>query len=84
MALQGNLDPCAIYADPEQIQAQVKKMLVRFGTKGYIANLGHGCHPDMKPEHVQTFVTSVQQVSLEMNSVEEEEDGSSSSAFDMQ
>ena len=67
MALQGNLDPCAIYADPKRIEAEVQTMLNRFGTKGYIANLGHGCSPDMKPEHVQTFVTSVQQLSLAMN-----------------
>ena len=66
-ALQGNMDPCTIYADPEIIQIEVKKMLEKFGTKGYIANFGHGCFPDMNPKHVDTFVKTVQQVSLEMN-----------------
>lgn len=66
-ALQGNLDPCAIYAEPPIIQAEVHAMLEKFGTQGYIANLGHGCFPDMDPAHVDTFIKTVQHRSLEMN-----------------
>lgn len=66
-SLQGNLDPCAMYADPDQIKMEVRKMLKKTGTKGTIANFGHGCFPDMNPEHVDTFIKSVQTISLEMN-----------------
>ncbi|KAL0200748.1 hypothetical protein M9458_003935, partial [Cirrhinus mrigala] len=37
----------------------VKRMLEGFGTKGYIANLGHGLYPDMDPENVGAFVEAV-------------------------
>ena len=66
-ALQGNLDPCAMYADVGVIEGEVHDMLESFGTHGYIANLGHGCFPDMDPKHVETFIKSVQHTSLEMN-----------------
>ena len=42
-------------------------MLDLFGTRGYIANFGHGCFPDMDPEHVDKFIKTVQQKSLQMN-----------------
>ncbi|KAF2978028.1 hypothetical protein EK904_011542 [Melospiza melodia maxima] len=51
VTLQGNLDPCALYAPKEKIGELVKKMLESFGTQRYIANLGHGLYPDMNPEH---------------------------------
>jgi uroporphyrinogen decarboxylase len=66
-ALQGNLDPCVIYADVSTIESEVEKMLKSFGTKGYIANFGHGCFPDMDPKHVDAFIKCVQQKSLLMN-----------------
>lgn len=42
VALQGNLDPCVLYADEPQIRAHVQKMLQKAGTQNYIGNLGHG------------------------------------------
>lgn len=42
-------------------------MLEAFGTQRYVANLGHGCNPDMNPIHVDTFVKAVQQLSLDIN-----------------
>lgn len=59
VTLQGNLDPCALYAPKEKIGELVKKMLENFGTQRYIANLGHGLYPDMNPEHVGAFVEAV-------------------------
>uniref|UniRef100_A0A8C9TL03 Uroporphyrinogen decarboxylase n=1 Tax=Scleropages formosus TaxID=113540 RepID=A0A8C9TL03_SCLFO len=59
VSLQGNMDPCALYAPKEQIGEIVKRMLEGFGTRGYIANLGHGLYPDMDPEHVGAFVEAV-------------------------
>uniref|UniRef100_A0A673H1D9 Uroporphyrinogen decarboxylase n=1 Tax=Sinocyclocheilus rhinocerous TaxID=307959 RepID=A0A673H1D9_9TELE len=59
VSLQGNMDPCALYATKERISEIVKRMLESFGTKGYIANLGHGLYPDMDPENVGAFVEAV-------------------------
>lgn len=63
VTLQGNLDPCALYAQPEHIEEMVKQMVEGFGTERYIANLGHGIYPDVKPEHVSTFVNAVHKYS---------------------
>lgn len=57
--LQGNLDPCALYADKKFINSSVKEMLDKFGRNRYIANLGHGIYPDMDPEHLAAFVEAV-------------------------
>ncbi|XP_039632541.1 uroporphyrinogen decarboxylase [Polypterus senegalus] len=59
VALQGNLDPCALYAPKDKIGEIVKKMIEGFGSQRYIANLGHGLYPDMDPEHVGAFVDAV-------------------------
>ncbi|MFC5412345.1 uroporphyrinogen decarboxylase [Larkinella bovis] len=57
--LQGNLDPCVLYADYDQIKAEAKKMVDAFGTQRYIANLGHGVYPDTDPEKVRYFIETV-------------------------
>ena len=62
-ALQGNLDPCVLYASPETIRAEVKAMLHAFGPGGHIANLGHGMHPDHDPVHAGVFIEAVQEYS---------------------
>ncbi|XP_055442046.1 uroporphyrinogen decarboxylase isoform X3 [Bubalus kerabau] len=59
VTLQGNLDPCALYASEEEIGKLVQQMLNDFGPQRYIANLGHGLYPDMDPEHVGAFVDAV-------------------------
>ena len=65
-ALQGNLDPCALYASPETIRQDVRRMLEAFGPRGHIANLGHGMHPDHDPQHAGAFVQAVQEISSEL------------------
>jgi len=57
--LQGNLDPCALYASPEKIKKQTIEMLQVFGSQGYIANLGHGLYPDTNPDHVKIYIDTV-------------------------
>ncbi|VDQ09602.1 unnamed protein product [Trichobilharzia regenti] len=59
----GNLDPCALYADENELSSQVKQMIVKFGVKRYIANLGHGIYPDVDPENVNKFVNLVHRLS---------------------
>ncbi|XP_024902220.1 uroporphyrinogen decarboxylase isoform X2 [Pteropus alecto] len=63
VTLQGNLDPCALYAPEEEIRRLVWQMLDDFGPQCYIANLGHGLYPDMDPEHVGAFVDAVHKYS---------------------
>lgn len=62
-ALQGNLDPGALYGPPATIRAHVERMIEGFGTEGYIANLGHGMQPDHDPAHAGAFVEAVQEIS---------------------
>lgn len=57
--LQGNLDPCVLYADRETIHLETIKMLNRFGGKKHIANLGHGVYPDTPWENVKYFIDIV-------------------------
>jgi len=64
-ALQGNLDPCVLYGDQQAIHGHVEKMIDGFGTKGYIANLGHGLHPTHSVESVGWFVDAVHKISEE-------------------
>ncbi|XP_023333308.1 uroporphyrinogen decarboxylase [Eurytemora carolleeae] len=59
VTLQGNLDPCGLYAPSTDIEARVKMMVQQFGRDRWIANLGHGIYPDMDPESVETFVNSI-------------------------
>ena len=56
--LQGNLDPCQLYAAPEIVEQAAINMLNRFGQK-HIANLGHGVYPDTPLEGVKAFVNAV-------------------------
>ena len=67
-ALQGNLDPAVLYAEPETIRREVRRMLGAFGPVGHIANLGHGMHPDHDPDHARAFVEAVGEISAELAS----------------
>ncbi len=57
--LQGNLDPCVLYADFRTIENKTKNMLNSFGNQRHIANLGHGVYPDTDPEKVKCFIDTV-------------------------
>lgn len=57
--LQGNLDPCVLYAPYKEIEKQTKKMIKTFGKQRYIANLGHGVYPDTDPQKVKCFIETV-------------------------
>ena len=60
VALQGNLDPAVLYATPNTIEREVKRVLQAFGNgTGHVFNLGHGIHPDIDPAHVGVMVDAV-------------------------
>lgn len=59
ITLQGNLDPCVLYASLEFIESETKQMLKAFGKHRYICNLGHGVYPDVEAEKIKHFVNVV-------------------------
>jgi uroporphyrinogen decarboxylase len=59
--LQGNADPCLLYADFAVIKSETEKMLRSFGNHRYIANLGHGLYPDTNKNSVKFFVDTVKE-----------------------
>jgi uroporphyrinogen decarboxylase len=61
IALQGNLDPCWLYAPPELIRKRTHQMLRDFGGRAHIANLGHGILPDIPVAHARAFVDAVRE-----------------------
>ncbi|MEL6722519.1 MAG: uroporphyrinogen decarboxylase [Pseudomonadota bacterium] len=64
VALQGNLDPCTLYASPDVIERSVREILTAYGSgNGHIFNLGHGIHPDIPPEHVKAMIDAVHEYS---------------------
>jgi uroporphyrinogen decarboxylase len=64
VALQGNLDPAALYAPAERIREEVQKVLDSYGHgPGHIFNLGHGIQIGTKPESVAAMVAAVHELS---------------------
>ncbi len=64
VALQGNMDPAALYADPERIRTEVKIVLESYGKgSGHVFNLGHGITPGVKPEHAAALIAAVHELS---------------------
>jgi uroporphyrinogen decarboxylase len=59
--LQGNLDPCLLYADKPTIKKAAEDMLRTFGSHRHIANLGHGLYPDTNPDHVKYFIETIKE-----------------------
>lgn len=57
--LQGNLDPCALYASHSEVESLTNNMLNSFSSKRHIVNLGHGVYPDIHPDKVKTFIQTV-------------------------
>jgi uroporphyrinogen decarboxylase len=63
-ALQGNLDPCCLYASPERIREEVARVLASYGHgHGHVFNLGHGIHPAIPPDHAGAMIAAVHELS---------------------
>lgn len=59
-AVQGNLDPAVLLADPERIADAVKDVMREAaGRAGHIFNLGHGIGPRTPPESLAAMVEAV-------------------------
>jgi uroporphyrinogen decarboxylase len=62
VALQGNLDPVALYAGADAVRGGVREILDAYGDgTGHVFNLGHGVHPDISPENVGAMIDEVHQ-----------------------
>lgn len=61
ITLQGNFDPAKLYQPIPQIKKEVTEMIDQFGTKNYIANLGHGILPTVPVDHARAFVDAVKE-----------------------
>ncbi len=65
VAIQGNLDPAALFASEDEIEERVKDILYRVGNRpGHIFNLGHGVLPETPVENVISMVKAVHKYSL--------------------
>lgn len=63
-ALQGNLDPCVLFAPKEKIKEEVGRVLDSFGQgSGHIFNLGHGILPTTPVENTRYLVDCVKELS---------------------
>ena len=59
-AVQGNLDPAALFASPVELRRQVQAVLTEAGAApGHIFNLGHGIWPDTDPDAVARLIDYV-------------------------
>ncbi len=64
VAIQGNLDPVALFGPPQQIRERVVDILARAaGRPGHIFNLGHGILPETPVDHVIAMVDAVHELS---------------------
>ena len=64
VAIQGNLDPVALFAPPAEIRRRVGDILRRVqGRPGHIFNLGHGILPETPVDHVRAMVDAVHELS---------------------
>jgi len=70
-AVQGNLDPCALYGSVESLKQGVEDVLdqhysVNNSAESHVFNLGHGMHPGMDPEQVKVLVDHVHEYSRQL------------------
>ncbi|MBN9426382.1 MAG: uroporphyrinogen decarboxylase [Burkholderiales bacterium] len=69
-AIQGNLDPMALMAEPAQVRAETLKVLDNFGAPapgvGHVFNLGHGISQFTPPDSVAALVEAVHEHSRKL------------------
>ncbi len=66
VALQGNMDPSVLYANPLAIRREVGRILECYGHgSGHVFNLGHGITPEVDPAHAGAFIDAVHELSAQ-------------------
>jgi uroporphyrinogen decarboxylase len=61
-AIQGNLDPAALFAPLPELKLKVTELLKRTGTRpGHIVNVGHGILPETPVDNVKALVQMVRE-----------------------
>jgi uroporphyrinogen decarboxylase len=64
-AIQGNLDPAALFAPRHELDRRVRRVLEQAGGRpGHIFNLGHGILPETPVENVRAVVEMVHEYTL--------------------
>jgi len=71
VALQGNIDPNVLFAEPDQIRAEARRALQDFASTpgaagsldGHVFNLGHGISQHTPPQSVAVLVDAVHETS---------------------
>lgn len=64
VALQGNMDPTVLYANPNAIRQEVSNILASYGSgTGHVFNLGHGITPEVDPANAGAFIKAVHEMS---------------------
>jgi uroporphyrinogen decarboxylase len=67
VALQGNLDPAALFAPPERVREAARKVIESFGVEpGHVFNLGHGIQPRTPLDSVAALVDEVRAYSAQL------------------
>jgi uroporphyrinogen decarboxylase len=59
VAIQGNLDPCALLGSPSNLTRNAENILRNAGSTGHIFNLGHGILPMTPVENARTLIDFV-------------------------
>jgi len=68
VALQGNLDPSVLFAGPEVVAREARRVLESYGAgSGHVFNLGHGISQFTPPESVTALVETVHAASRTSN-----------------
>ncbi len=64
-ALQGNMDPCVLFASEDRIRQEAERILESYGSgPGHIFNLGHGILPAATPESAKYLVGCIKELSI--------------------
>ena len=62
-SVQGNLDPCALAAEPARIAAWVRELRdAGRAARGHVLNLGHGCLPETPVDGVRAFTDAARKL----------------------
>ena len=65
VALQGNLDPAVLFAPPEKVRSEARRVLDAYGSgPGHVFNLGHGISQFTPPESVAALTDEVHTYSM--------------------